>query len=46
MVIVYGEIPTVLTVEFELFIRPSSGWTQKIRALQFCRCFCYTMCRS
>jgi hypothetical protein len=43
MVIVYSELPTALTVEFELFIRPSVGWTQKIRALRFCRCFCYTM---
>jgi hypothetical protein len=33
----------VLTVEFEQFIRPSVGWTQKIRALRFCRCVCYTM---
>jgi hypothetical protein len=43
MVIVYEELPTALTVEFEQFIRPSIGWTQKIRAMRFCRCYCYTM---
>jgi hypothetical protein len=42
MTIYYEELPDSITREFEQFIRPNAaGWTERIRALRFCRSFCY-----